>query len=154
MNTEIERKFLVKDTSFLKEPHKAMPLHQGYLSTRPTVRVRTNGETGFITVKGETHNITRKEYEYTIPLQDAVEMLELCATSVVKTRHLIPVGRHVFEVDVYEGANAGLVVAEVELASEDEAFERPAWLGDEVSHDARYMNWALAAHPFSQWKEM
>lgn len=127
---------------------------QGYLSTdaNAVVRVRVSGERGWITVKGRTESATRAEYEYEIPRDDAIAMMALCSQAPVsKTRYRLPVGRHEFEVDVFSGANEGLVIAEVELNSEDEAVELPAWVSEEVTEDARYYNSNLASLPFSQW---
>ncbi len=153
MGREIERKFLVTDDFVV--PEGGTQMVQGYLavSTELTVRVRRAGDEGFLTIKGKTVGISRLEYEYRIPVCDAEEMLALCAGGLVaKTRHEVPSGAHVFEVDVFSGENTGLVMAELELASEDEPFERPAWLGEEVSYDRRYTNSALARCPFQTWK--
>ena len=154
MGKEIERKFLVKGDSWRAQAH-GKRYRQGYLSTvkERTVRVRVAGEQGFITVKGITIGDTRPEYEYEIPLADANEMIDkLCERPFIeKTRYRIPQGEVVFEVDEFEGANGGLIVAEVELKSEDQKFEKPGWLGDEVSNDPRYFNANLVAKPFTTW---
>jgi adenylate cyclase len=154
MGKEIERKFLVKGNSWRAQAH-GKRYRQGYLSTvkERTVRVRVAGEQGFITVKGITIGDTRPEYEYEIPLADANEMIDkLCERPFVeKTRYRIPQGEVVFEVDEFEGVNRGLIVAEVELKSEDQKFDKPAWLGDEVSNDPRYFNANLVAKPFTTW---
>ena len=132
-----------------------MHYRQGYLSTEPgrSVRVRMAAGKGFLTIKGKTVNATRAEYEYVIPSQDAAAMLdELCARPLIeKTRYLIEYQGLVWEVDEFEGENAGLVVAEVELASEDQVVALPAWVGKEVTGDPRYYNENLIAHPFSRW---
>jgi adenylate cyclase len=147
---EIERKFLVADDSW-NDGSPGVRLAQGYLSLDPerTVRVRLAGETGWITVKGRTRGITRSEFEYPIPQADARDLLEMCLPAVIdKTRHRIDFGGHVWEVDVFHGANEGLVLAEVELDDESVSPALPPWLGAEVSDDARYFNANLASHPF------
>lgn len=154
MNLEIERKFLVPDATFLRDiPGER--LVQAYIAAtdRATVRVRIAGPRAWLTLKGATQGITRRELEYPIPLADAEICLgELCAEGVVaKTRYRVPYGGHVWEVDVFEGANAGLVLAEIELDTADETFERPGWLGEEVSADPRYFNSSLARHPYGSW---
>lgn len=150
MGIEIERKFLVRDTRVLAGL-PGVHMRQGYLarsgpSASVTVRVRIAGTRAWLTLKGNSHGISRSEFEYAIPLADAEALL---ATSpwpaLEKTRHRVPVGNHVFEVDVFHGALAPLVLAEVELAHEHEAFTRPDWLGEEVSDDPRYRNSELAA---------
>jgi adenylate cyclase len=156
MGTEIERKFLVKDETLAFLGGAAgKKILQGYISSSDhvSVRVRTKGDKAYMTVKGPTNGISRDEFEYEIPLGDAVEMLDkVCpAGKVLKTRYEIPRGGHVWEVDVFEGENEGLVVAEIELGGADEAFERPDWLGDEVSHDHRYLNSLLAVTPYKNW---
>jgi adenylate cyclase len=153
MALEIERRFLVRRE--LWSPSEAgILLAQGYLAAAPelAVRVRVAGAAAWLTVKGPTRGVTRAEFEYPIPVEDARLLLELCELPPVeKVRRRVPVGRHVFEVDEFLGKNSGLLLAEVELSSEDEEFERPAWLGDEVSTDPRYFSAALAARPFSEW---
>lgn len=154
MATEIERKFLLAHEGWRKGA-RGQCYRQGYLSTekKRVVRVRTVGDSGYLTIKGATHGISRPEFEYAIPLDDAETMLEsLCHRPIIdKTRYRIRHGAHVFEVDEFHGANAGLIVAEVELGSEDEAFDRPDWLGEEVTGDPRYANANLIEHPFSVW---
>jgi len=152
MATEIERKFLVHPD--WPRPTSGTRLIQGYLTQAGpvSVRVRSSGDQAWLTVKGPTSGLSRAEFEYEIPPLDAREMLALAQSSPIeKTRYLVPHHAHVFEVDVFEGANAGLVVAEVELDSEDQTLERPSWLGDEVSADPRYRNSALARRPYSTW---
>jgi len=155
MATEIERKFLVRDDSWREQAQPGVRLMQGYLASTPsvTVRARLKGEQGVLTIKGATRGISRSEYEYLIPAEDAKAMLsELAETAIIdKTRYLVPCGAHTWELDLFAGDNAGLVLAEVELSAEDEAFERPNWLGDEVSDDPRYYNANLARHPFRSW---
>ncbi len=154
MGVEIERKFLVKDT--WRPKGEAIRLRQGYLPGMGPilVRVRQEDKRAFLTLKGRTEGITRSEYVYEIPLEDAGELLKQCEKPIIeKTRYLVPIGSHTWEVDVFFGANEGLIVAEIELSDEDEAFERPDWIGEEVSGDARYYNSNLAAHPYSSWKK-
>lgn len=154
MATEIERKFLVSSADW-KRGTRGRRLQQGYLSLDKarTIRVRVAGEQAWINIKGLTTGITRSEFEYAVPLADARRMLEeLCIRPVIdKTRHLVRHGGHTWEVDEFHGANAGLVIAEIELASEDEDFERPPWLGAEVSGDPRYFNASLVTRPFREW---
>lgn len=151
MAEEIERKFLVRDDSWRAAGH-ARRMVQGYLSLDPerTVRVRIAGEEAWLTVKGRTHGCTRVEHEFKLPLDVAEEMMGLCLPGVIeKTRHEIRVGGHLWEVDEFQGRNAGLVVAEIELETESEAFEKPDWLGEEVTGDPRYYNASLTENPFS-----
>ena len=154
MATEIERKFLVSSAEW-KGDAVGHRLQQGYLSLDKarTIRVRVAEERAWINIKGLTRGITRSEFEYPVPLEDARRMLdELCMRPVIdKTRYLIPCGRHRWEVDEFHGRNAGLVIAEIELAREDEDFERPHWLGEEVSGDPRYFNASLVTRPFLDW---
>lgn len=154
MPTEIERKFLVRDDSWRAGAH-GVHYRQGYLLARRgcTVRVRLAGDEGSLTIKGETRGIERREFEYAISAGDARDMLdELCERpQIEKYRYRIEHAGHVWEVDEFLGDNAGLVVAEVELASADEGFSRPAWLGDEVSNDPRYYNANLVRHPWPEW---
>ncbi|MEE4252124.1 MAG: CYTH domain-containing protein [Alcanivoracaceae bacterium] len=155
MATEIERKFLLSDTAFLNGL-SGQRICQGYLSHSPeaAVRVRIAGEQGFLTIKGGSTGISRAEFEYSIPLADADALLALCKHGKIeKTRYRVPSGSHVWEIDVFEGDNHGLVVAEIELTSEQEQFERPAWLGEEVSNDPRYFNSQLSIRPISVWHD-
>lgn len=148
MGIEIERKFLVTDGSWRTSVHLVVPMRQGYIrSPDATIRVRIKGEQGILTLKGKTEGVTRGEWQWPIPLDDAEELLEtFCGGRVIaKTRHHVMVGAHEWVVDVFEGRHAGLVLAEVELASEDEEFAVPHWAGEEVSHDPRYYNSNLAA---------
>lgn len=154
MGVEIERKFLLTGNAWraLGEP---VLLRQGYLSSNPdrTVRVRVEGGHGALTIKGRSVGATRAEWEYPMPLADANELLErLCEQPIIeKYRRRIAIGAHTWEVDEFLGANAGLVVAEIELASEDQPFDKPDWVGQEVTDDRRYFNSSLIRHPFSQW---
>ena len=154
MAKEIERKFLVKGEAWRGLAEGTL-YRQGYLNSvkERTVRIRTVGDRAFLTIKGLTVGSTRGEYEYEIPVADCDAMLDGLAEQPIieKKRHRVPVGGHVFEIDEFFGENRGLIVAEVELQSEDEVFERPAWLGEEVGHDPRYFNNNLIAHPYSKW---
>jgi len=155
MATEIERKFLVISDHWRAAAESGVRFRQGYLAGtgKASVRVRVEGQAANLNIKSATLGVRRQEYEYAIPLRDANEMLDaLCTGGIVeKTRYRVPVGGHVWEVDVFEGDNTGLVVAEIELDHEDEVFERPAWAGAEVSDDPRYYNVYLAEHPYTSW---
>ena len=155
MSQEIERKFLVKGT-YKQFAESFTRITQGYLSSIPEriVRVRINGDRGFITIKGVSNlsGISRYEWEKEIPAHEARELLVLCEAGIIdKTRYLVKVGKFTFEVDEFYGENEGLVVAEVELSSENEEFEKPSWLGEEVTGDKRYYNSRLAKLPFKKW---
>jgi adenylate cyclase len=154
MGREIERKFLVCGTPWAAGSTRQR-LVQGYLSLDParTVRVRISDDSAWLTVKGITRGCSRTEHECEIPVTTAEGMMTLCLPGVIeKTRHRIHVGRHLWEVDEFHGTNAGLVIAEVELASETEEFEKPPWLGEEVTQDPRYYNASLSSHPFTTWR--
>ncbi len=155
MGTEIERKFLVVNEQWRTQADAGAAYRQGYLvgGEKSSVRVRIEGDCAKLNIKSATLGIRRQEFEYPIPVEDAQEMLaSLCGGALVeKTRYHVPVGDHVWEVDVFAGANQGLVVAEIELGDEAESFPRPAWIGDEVSHDPRYYNVSLVRHPYTQW---
>lgn len=152
MGVEVERKFLVQGIGWVTGT--GVLYRQGYLNrdkTR-TVRVRIAGDAAFLTVKGVSVGATRAEFEYAIPLADAEGLLALCDGPLIeKTRHLVRVDGTLWEVDVFAGDNAGLVVAEVELTAEDQPFARPDWLGAEVTHDVRYFNSNLATQPYCLW---
>jgi CYTH domain-containing protein len=154
MGKEIERKFRVTTDEYKK---LAEPVYyqQGYLTSEPgkTVRVRIAGEKAFLTLKGKSSGISRSEYEYEIPVCDAEEMLAnlACSPIIKKYRYKIPFGKHIWEVDKFLGDNEGLIVAEIELSAEDEAFEKPDWIGDEVSYDKRYYNSRLSLNPYKNW---
>ena len=154
MASEIERKFLVTGQDW--RSGDATTYRQGYLNLdkQRTVRIRLAGDSAYITVKGETRGATRQEFEYPIPAQDADEMLTtLCHRPLIeKCRYRVRHGGLVWEIDEFFGDNAGLVVAEVELESEEQSFERPAWLGEEVTSDPRYYNASLVQHPYHTWK--
>jgi adenylate cyclase len=155
MAIEIERKFLVADASW-RGGEAGVPYRQGYLAVGPpaSVRVRIAGAKAMLNIKNAMLDISRAEFEYPIPLEDAEALLEgLCDGRVVeKTRYKVPFAGHVWEVDEFCGANAGLVVAEIELKHVDEAFAHPPWLAAEVSGDPRYLNSNLALHPFTEWR--
>ena len=156
MGLEIERKFLI-DKTLCPLPAEGIKMVQGYLvrTMELAIRLRLAGEEAFLTIKGAQKNFTRSEYEYTIPAADAEKMLDEFADGqlVSKTRYLIPVGSHTWEVDIFEGANSPLAVAEIELAGEDEKFELPNWIKCEVTGDKRYNNTYLAEHPYSEWAD-
>jgi len=157
MALEIERKFLVAG-DFREEAFAQEEIMQGYLSSvsERTVRIRIKGEEAFITVKGETNEsgVSRFEWEKEIPLADARELLKLCEPGIIdKVRYYIANGDHTFEVDVFRGENKGLIVAEIELSSEDESFEKPGWLGKEVTADEHYYNASLSKNPYTKWEK-
>lgn len=155
---EIERKFLVKSDAFKEASTSNTLIVQGFLNTNPerTVRVRINGKFGYLTVKGKSNNsgTSRFEWEKEIAVEEARALLVLCEKGVIeKTRYLIPLGQHIFEVDEFLGENAGLIVAEIEINSENEFFVQPDWLGDEVTGDIKYYNSQLSKNPFENWKK-
>ena len=156
MAHEIERKFLVTPGAWRPDPARGTRLRQGYLSSDParTVRVRIAGDAAFLTIKGLTRGIQRLEFEYAIPVVDAAIMLDqLCHRPLVeKVRYREPYEGHIWEVDIFEGDNAGLVVAEVELPSATTPVALPHWVGVEVSGDPRYFNSNLVLHPFTAWR--
>lgn len=154
---EIERKFLVTSNAFLLESSASYRIVQGYLNTAPerTVRIRIKGTKGYITIKGKGNasGTTRFEWEKEIDLMEAEQLLQLCEEGVIdKIRHEIPVGKHCFEVDVFAGVNQGLIVAEIELHDENELFEKPNWIGKEVTGQERYYNAYLCSTPFKDWQ--
>ena len=155
MAKEIERKFLVKGDAW-RALAKGTTYRQGYLNSAKerTVRVRTAEDKAFLTIKGLTLGATRAEYEYEIPFDEGKAMLDALAEKplIEKKRYKIPAGDLTLEIDEFLGDNAGLTVAEVELKSEDQAFDRPAWLGDEVTGDTRYYNANLIKKPFTRWR--
>ena len=155
MGVEIERKFLVTGDGWKAEADGGTAVRQGYLTSekRLSVRIRVKGDKGYVTIKGEGKGLARPEFEYEIPKDDAETLLmSLCLPEqIAKTRYLVRHGRHTWEVDVFEGANAPLVLAELELQDADEAFDRPSWIGQDVSDDPRYLNARLAANPFGRW---
>lgn len=155
MATEIERKFLLCSDAWRDQVSRSTEIRQGYLCEPKTasVRVRLSGEKANLNIKSTTLGISRLEYEYPIPLDEAREMLDkLCGGKTVdKTRYEVKIGNHVWEIDEFVGRNAGLIVAEVELSAEDEAFEKPDWAGEEVSDDVRYYNVNLLENPYCDW---
>ncbi len=153
---EIERKFLVKSDAFKNEARSKTRLIQGFLNTHKerTVRVRIKGKQGYVTVKGKSteNGLSRFEWETEIPKEDAEALLKLCEPIVIdKIRYEINVGNHVFEVDEFFGENEGLIVAEVELISENETIIKPDWLGEEVTGQIKYYNSQLSKHPYKTW---
>lgn len=157
MLQEIERKFLVKG-DFRNEVFKSERIIQGYLSTIPerTVRIRIKDDKGYITVKGSSspNGISRFEWEKQIPYQEAEALLKLCEKGIIdKTRHLIKAGKQTFEVDEFHCENEGLIIAEIELPSEDSTFEHPDWLGEEVTGNKRYYNASLMKNPYKNWEK-
>lgn len=153
---EIERKFLVKSNHFLKLFKVKNRIVQGYLSSVPerTVRVRIKGEKGYLTIKGKGNEsgLTRIEWEKEIDVKEAEQLLQLCESGVIdKIRYEIESANHIIEVDIFEGENKGLIMAEIELKSEDESYEKPDWLGIEVTGDKKYYNAYLSKNPFKTW---
>jgi adenylate cyclase len=157
MPVEIERKFLVTGSwQEIAKNCKGLDVRQGYLckDSNCTTRIRTMNNTGILTIKGKGTGISRPEFEYEVPLAEANELLMMCSGSIVeKTRYFVPVGGKTWELDVFKGDNEGLVVAEIELGSEDETFELPAWAGEEVTHDKRYGNSSLSQNPYKNWQK-
>jgi adenylate cyclase len=153
---EIEKKFLVTSDAFKEESFTQNRIKQGYLSSVPerTVRVRIKGNKGYLTIKGQSNEsgMSRFEWEKEIPVEEAEKLLILCETGVIdKTRFEVKTGRHILEIDEFYGENEGLVMAEIELESETESFEKPIWLGEEVTNDKRYYNSYLSNKPFKNW---
>ncbi len=153
---EIERKFLVTSEAFKNEAHKRTRIVQGFLNTNPerTVRIRIQGNDGFITIKGKSNKsgLSRFEWEKQISLAEAEELLHLCEPGIIeKTRYDIYSDNHTFEVDDFLGENEGLIIAEIELESENEPFSKPEWLGKEVTGDVKYYNSHLSKNPFKNW---
>ena len=155
---EIERKFLVNSTAYRDEAEDSREMEQAFLSTDPerTVRVRRSGDRGWLTIKGMTRDegTTRWEWEYPIPEEEAAGLLGICLPgTIIKTRFTVRKGPYLFEVDEFHGRNEGLVLAEIELPSADAVFERPHWLGKEVTGDPAYYNSQLTLKPFTTWKK-
>ena len=156
MAQEIERKFLVKSDAYKAEAFKETRITQGYLSSVPerTVRIRVKGDKGFITIKGigNDSGASRYEWEKEIDANDVMELMKIAEPGVIdKTRYQVKKGAHVFEVDEFYGDNQGLVVAEIELENESDSFEKPEWLGQEVTGDVKYFNSMLMKNPFKNW---
>ena len=156
MALEIERKFLVKDDSYKAMADSASRIAQGYICSGRgrTVRVRIRDDKGYLTIKGpaDSMGLGRYEWEKEIPMQEAQELMRLCEPGMIdKTRYLVKSGKHIFEVDEFYGENEGLTVAEVELESADESYEKPEFIGEEVTGDVRYYNSFLMKNPFTRW---
>lgn len=155
MGIEIERKFLLANDSWRNEAGEPVCFRQGYLvgSRNSSVRIRMEGDKANINIKSATLGIQRQEFEYAIPAQDAEKLLdELCDKPLIeKNRYFITKNKHTWEIDEFLGDNQGLIVAEIELTHEDEMFDKPGWLGDEVSSDTRYYNVCLVKHPYKDW---
>lgn len=156
-NLEIERKFLVRNDGWRNGVRESAYFRQGYLSNevRCSVRVRIAGERAWLNLKSVTIGAQRHEFDYEIPVRDAHQMLDVLTVKplIEKTRYFVEVGAHTWEIDVFEGDNAGLVVAEIELDSPDEPFEKPDWVGEEVTYDPRYYNTSLSTHPYRNWRD-
>ena len=156
MPQEIEHKYLVrKDLWYAVHKPNGVNIRQGYLQTDPgkNIRIRTTGTNAFLTIKGPSRNATRAEYEYPIPLMEADELLQLCTAPIIeKIRYRMEYAGKTWEVDEFFGENEGLILAEIELTFAEEKYDRPAWVGDEVTNDQRYYNAYLALHPFSAWE--
>ncbi len=155
MGIEIERKFLVTNDNWREAASAALPIKQGYLvgGKEASVRVRLQGDKANLNIKSATLGVRRQEFEYAIPLEEAELILTtLCQRPIIeKTRYLVSYANKQWEVDVFEGDNAGLIVAELELQDETEQFDPPPWLGEEVSDDPRYYNSCLSQHPYKDW---
>lgn len=155
MAYEIERKFLLNSDTWRADIHQTRQIKQAYFCNTPkaSLRVRVSDQSGYLSSKSMTFDIRRHEFEYPIPLHDAEFMIEYMCTgsAIIKQRHLVRVDRHTWEIDEFDGDNEGLIVAEIELQHESEAFTRPEWLGQEVSNDLRYMNMSLVNHPYKNW---
>lgn len=156
MALEIERKFLLKNNGWKAVADDGTVLKQAYLNTDPerTVRIRIKKDKGYLTIKGKTVKSTRQEFEYEIPFDEANDLLQLCEAPIIeKTRYLVEVNELTWEIDIFEGVNAGLEVAEIELMNEDQQVILPNWIGKEVTDDARYYNSSLVSCPFSLWEK-
>lgn len=155
---EIERKFLVLQNDFIEQASAKHSIIQGYLcaSSTSTVRIRLKDNSGIITIKGKSNDggLSRYEWEHEIDQAEATQLLKLCQGNlIIKDRYEVPSGNHIVEVDVFYGENEGLILAEIELITNDEVFEKPAWLGKEVTGDRRFSNSNLISYPFKYWKE-
>lgn len=155
---EIERKFLVRDSDYKSRAHKSYRIKQGYISSGNgrTVRVRIRNHQGFLTIKGPSLDggLSRFEFEKEIELEEAEQLFRICEPGVIdKTRYLVSSGKHTFEVDEFYGDNEGLVIAEVELSAPDEVYEKPDFIGQEVTGDRRYYNSHLRKNPYKLWKD-
>jgi len=154
MGKEIERKYLIVNKDWQQHIQSKSSIQQGYLNSDPArvVRIRVQDNKGIITIKGKPAGITRLEYEYEIPYEEALALLQLCETPPLsKTRFIVVEFGKTWEVDIFHGLNEGLEVAEIELNTEDEIFTLPSWAGKEVSHETQYLNACLISHPFQEW---
>lgn len=154
MAIEIERKFLVENDNWKPHIRKTYRIKQGYLNLEieRSVRIRIKGDKGYITIKGVTNNISRAEFEYEIPFADAEKLINLCVSPIIeKTRHEIVLEENTWEIDEFYGENKGLIIAELELKSEQQEYKTPNWLGVEVSNDPQYYNLNLVTNPFNTW---
>ncbi len=154
MAQEIERKFLLKNENWKKEVSSQSSIKQGYLNSNPerTVRIRIRNNQGFLTIKSKNKGAVRNEFEYEIPLEEAEELILLCEQPVIeKIRYLVPKNNHIWEIDIFEGANQGLEVAEIELSHVNESFELPSWVDKDVTHETKYYNSQLIKMPFTAW---
>lgn len=155
MGIEIERKYLLTNNSWREQVIESTRISQGYLTQnegKSSVRVRLSGDTANLNIKSRELAIRRQEYEYPVPVEDAQMMLDkLCVGVIDKIRHHVEFQGHTWEIDEFKGDNKGLIVAEIELESEESDFPHPEWLGEEVSHDPRYYNVNLISHPYSMW---
>lgn len=154
MAVEIERKFLLKNDNWKAVADNGTAIKQGYLNSNKerTVRVRIYGNKGILTIKGKNNNLTRKEFEYNIPIEEAEELLLLAEKPIIeKVRHIVSYEKNTWEIDVFDGENKGLVVAEIELKSENEEFIVPEWISEEVSNNPKYYNASLIYNPFRTW---
>src|SRR5688572_15500046 len=156
MGLEIERKFLVDKTLWQQvKPEKSVLMKQAYLSVDPakTIRIRIAGDTGFITIKGMTQGISRQEFEYEIPVSDANKLIDnFTSEAIEKIRHYVTFESKLWEVDEFKSLNEGLMVAEIELNSENETFEKPEWVLNDVTSDQKYANSSLSQNPYKNWK--
>ena len=152
MAREIERKYLIK-ADLLELPKTGKKLIQGYIWSDPdkSLRIRIAGDKAFLTIKTGNNPLNRSEFEYEIPTKDAQELLDICDSKIEKTRFIIPQNNLFWEIDVFKGDNYGLIVAEIELPSENEQFELPTWIDREVTKESNYLNVELIKHPFSKW---
>lgn len=156
MAIEVEHKFLLVNDSWRQQVSRSETFIQGYLSSNPScsIRVRISGDRAWLNIKSATPGTQRHEFEYTIPLADAEEMIRtVCRRPLIeKVRHFVDIDEHTWEIDEFRGDNAGLIVAEIELSTPGEAFSKPEWLGAEVTDDLRYYNNSLVLHPYNNWK--
>ena len=153
---EIERKFLLKNNKWKAKAEGRTLIKQGYLNTdkERTVRVRVRDDKAYLTIKGKTQGMSRLEYEYPIPVKDALALLEICERPIIeKARYLVKIGKLIWEIDIFSGDNAGLALAEVELTDENQKISIPRWIGAEVTGDPRYYNSSLVKLPFKDWVE-